>query len=333
MTSDTLPSSAAATAPAPNGTTERILRVGPVNPQVARALDEEFGAMVLPSDSAERSAFLAEHADGVRIAVCSGRIGVDSDLMRSLPALEAIVNFGVGYDATDVAQAAERGIPVSNTPDVLNDCVADTALALYLDTLRRVSAADRFVRAGRWNSGEGFPLTTRASGRTVGILGLGRIGAAIAQRLEAFGCRIHYHNRSERPDSGYTYHPSVLGLAKEVDVLIVAASGGPDSVGLVGEAELAALGAQGHLINIARGTVVDEQALVTALTEGTIAGAGLDVYENEPEVPEAFLALDNVVLLPHVGSGTRETRSDMAELVLANLRQYLRDGTLVTPIR
>lgn len=289
--------------------------------------------MVLPSDSTERSAFLAEHADGVRIAVCSGRIGVDSDLMRSLPALEAIVNFGVGYDATDVAQAAERGIPVSNTPDVLNDCVADTALALYLDTLRRVSAADRFVRAGRWNSGEGFPLTTRASGRTVGILGLGRIGAAIAQRLEAFGCRIHYHNRSERPDSGYTYHPSVLGLAKEVDVLIVAASGGPDSVGLVGEAELAALGAQGHLINIARGTVVDEQALVTALTEGTIAGAGLDVYENEPEVPEAFLALDNVVLLPHVGSGTRETRSDMAELVLANLRQYLRDGTLVTPIR
>ncbi|VXB61882.1 2-hydroxyacid dehydrogenase [Citricoccus sp. K5] len=331
MTTHTSAAGVAATAPTA-ATAQHILRVGPVNPQVARALDEEFDALVLPTDPAERAAFLAEQADGIRIAVCSGRIGVDAELMRSLPALEAIINFGVGYDATDVAQAAERGIPVSNTPDVLNDCVADTALALYLDTLRQVSASDRFVRDGRWAAGEGFPLTARASGRTVGILGLGRIGTAIAQRLEAFGCRIHYHNRNERPESGYTYHASARELAEAVDVLVIAASGGPDSVGIVGAAELAALGPQGYLINIARGTVVDESALVTALTEGSIAGAGLDVYAQEPQVPESLFGLDTVVLLPHVGSGTRETRSDMAELVLSNLRQYLADGTLVTPI-
>lgn len=331
MTTDTSAASAAAAAPTA-ATAQRILRVGPVNPQVAQALDEEFDALVLPSDPTERTAFLAEQAGGIRIAVCSGRVGVDTELMRSLPALEAIINFGVGYDATDVAQAAERGIPLSNTPDVLNDCVADTALALYLDTLRRVSAADRFVRAGRWAAGEGFPLTARASGRTVGIIGLGRIGTAIAQRLEAFGCRIHYHNRTERPESGYTYHRTARELAEAVDVLIVAAAGGPDSVGIVGAAELAALGPQGYLINIARGTVVDEDALLTAVTEGTIAGAGLDVYEREPQVPEALFGLENVVLLPHVGSGTRETRADMAELVLSNLRRYLADGTLLTPI-
>ncbi|WP_313818197.1 2-hydroxyacid dehydrogenase [Citricoccus sp.] len=333
MTSDSLALDASTATPElQTGTAHHVLRVGPVNPQVASSLDAEFGALVLPTDPAERTAFLAEQGDQIRIAVCSGRFGVDTELMRALPSLEAIVSFGVGYDATDVAQAAERGIPVSNTPDVLNDCVADTALALYLDTLRQVSASDRFVRAGRWDAGQNFPLTTRASGRTVGILGLGRIGAAIAHRLEGFGCRIHYHNRSERTESGYTYHPSVLALAEEVDVLIVAASGGPDSVGLVGAAELAALGPQGHLVNIARGTVVDEDALVAALSAGTIAGAGLDVYENEPHVPEALRELENVVVLPHVGSGTHETRADMAELVLANLRQFLRDGTLRTPI-
>ena len=329
MTTDLSPSGASVSVPA---TAQRVLRVGPVNPSVAAALDAEFDALVLPSDPHERETFLAEHAGEIRIAVCSGRIGVDTDLMHRLPELEAIINFGVGYDSTDVALAAERGILVSNTPEVLNDCVADTAVALYLDTLRQFSAADRFVRSGRWAAGEGYPLTMRATGRTVGILGLGRIGAEIARRLEAFGCTIHYHNRRERPESGYTYHPSVRDLAAAVDVLIVAASGGPESIGLVGTAELEALGPQGHLVNIARGTVVDEQALVVALSEGTIAGAGLDVYEHEPQVPSELLEMDQVVVLPHVGSGTRETRADMAELVLSNLRSFLADGALLTPI-
>ncbi|WP_323960097.1 2-hydroxyacid dehydrogenase [Arthrobacter sp. JZ12] len=310
---------------------QQILQVGPVNPAVAAALADEFGALRLP-EGAEREDFLEQHADGVRIAVCSGRVGVDTELMRQLPNLEVIVNFGVGYDATDVAQANERGIAISNTPDVLTDCVADTALALYLDVLRGTSAADRFVRRGEWARIPSFPLTVRASGRKVGILGLGRIGKAIAARLEGFGCEIHYHNRRPVEGSPYTYQSSPAELASAVEVLVIAAAGGPESAGLVNADVLEKLGPDGYLVNIARGSVVDEPELIAALQEGRLAGAGLDVFANEPHVPAELMALDNVVLLPHVGSGTRETRADMAALTLHNLRSYLRDSTLVTPI-
>lgn len=309
-----------------------ILQVGPVNSTVQAALAAEFGAVRLPGDPAERETFLAEHGDEIRVAVCSGKVGVDADLMRRLGRLEAIVNFGVGYDATDVDQAEARGIPISNTPDVLTDCVADTALALYLDVLRRISAADRYVRAGDWEAKGNFPLAVRASGRTVGILGLGRIGGAVARRLEGFGCEIHYHNRRPVGGSGYTYQASVGELAEAVDVLIVAAAGGPASAGLVDATVLAKLGTEGYLINIARGSVVDEDALVAALVEGRLGGAGLDVFADEPRVPSALKELDNVVLLPHLASGTTETRGDMAELTLANLRSYLSSGALVTPV-
>lgn len=315
----------------PSITGEHILQVGPVNPAVAAALADEFGALRLP-DSEGREDFLTKHAEGIRIAVCSGRYGVDTGLMRRLPNLEVIVNFGVGYDATDVAQAQERGIAISNTPDVLTECVADTALSLYLDVLRRTSAADRFVRRGDWESTSSYPLTTRASGKKVGILGLGRIGKAIAARLDAFGCEIHYHNRRPVEGSDYTYHSSPAELAQAVQVLVIATAGGPDSAGLVDAGVLAALGSDGYLINIARGTVVDETALVSALTNGRLAGAGLDVFASEPHVPADLLELENVVLLPHVGSGTRETRTAMADLTLENLRSYVNEGRLVTPV-
>ncbi|MEV7649420.1 2-hydroxyacid dehydrogenase [Arthrobacter sp. NPDC089319] len=310
---------------------EQILQVGPVNPTVAAALADEFGAVRLP-DGPERTAFLQRHAAGIRVAVCSGRIGVDTALMRQLPNLEAIVNFGVGYDATDVAQANDRNIPISNTPEVLTDCVADTALALYLDVLRQTTAADRFVRRGEWESTPSYPLTTRASGKKVGVVGLGRIGKAIAKRLEAFGCEIHYHNRRPVEGSGYTYHASPAELAEAVDVLVIAAAGGPETANLVDADVLAKLGPEGYLVNIARGSVVDEAALVSALTEGRLAGAGLDVFTSEPHVPAELMELENVVLLPHVGSGTHETRADMAALTLENLRSYLRDASLVTPV-
>ncbi|QIV86589.1 2-hydroxyacid dehydrogenase [Glutamicibacter mishrai] len=313
-------------------TGEQILRVGPVNPTVAESLKEEFATLVLPDSSAERAALLASHGEQIRVAVCSGRFGVDSELMAQLPNLEAIINFGVGYDATDTQQAAERGIAISNTPDVLNDCVADTALGLYLSTLRSLGAAERFVRDGSWASGQNFPLATRASGKKVGILGLGRIGQAIATRLEAFGCEIHYHNRNQKPEVSYQYHSSAAQLAAETEVLIVAAAGGPQSAKLVNREVLSAVGPQGFIINIARGTVIDEQALVQALLSGEIAGAGLDVFENEPNAPSELLELDNVVLLPHLGSGTRETRADMASLTLENLRAYLTERKLITPI-
>lgn len=309
-----------------------IVRVGPVNPTVAKALVDDYDALVLPEPGTGREDFLAEHGESISVAVCSGKIGVDTELMRRLPNLEAIVNFGVGYDATDVAQANERNIPISNTPDVLTDCVADTALGLYLDTLRSLSAAERFVRAGTWATGANFPLATRASGKRVGILGLGRIGAAIAKRLEAFGCEIHYHNRSEIAGSPYAYHPSAVALAEATDVLMVAAAGGPASAGLVDVTVLEAIGPKGFLINIARGSVVDEQALVSALQDGAIAGAGLDVFASEPHIPEELFALENVVLLPHLGSGTHETRADMAALTLDNLRSFIDSGKLVTPV-
>ena len=310
---------------------DRILLVGPVNPAVAAALAGEFGALRLPEGS-ERRPFLKQYGEGIRVAVCSGRFGVDSELLGQLPNLEAIVNFGAGYDATDVAQAAERGIAISNTPDVLTECVADTALSLYLDVLRQTTAADRFVRRGEWESTPSYPLTARASGRRVGILGLGRIGKAIAARLEAFGCEIHYHNRRPVEGSGYAYHSSPADLAEAVEVLVIAAAGGADSAGLVDADVLSKLGSDGYLINIARGTVVDEPALISALTEGRLAGAGLDVFASEPHVPAELVDLENVVLLPHVGSGTRETRAAMAALTLENLRSYLRDATLVTPV-
>lgn len=301
-------------------------------PSVQDAVVLDYGAVRLPDDQAERDAFLQRRGGDFDVAVTSGKVGVGTELMRALPALRAVVNFGVGYDATDISQARERGIAVSNTPEVLNDCVADTALALYLDVLRRISAADRYVRAGQWATAGNFPLATKASGKRVGILGLGRIGKVIARRLEGFDCTISYHNRRPVAEVPYEYCASPVDLALQSDVLIIAAAGGPDSVKLVGPDVIEALGPSGYLINVARGSVVDEEALVAALLTGQLAGAGLDVFDDEPKVPHDLLALDNVVLLPHLGSGTHETRAAMAELTLANLLQYVTTGKLVTPV-
>jgi lactate dehydrogenase-like 2-hydroxyacid dehydrogenase len=315
---------------APSG--EQILQIGSLHPSLDAALAGEHAALRLPGDAGDQEAFLDRHAGGIRVVVCLGRDGVGARLMRRLPALEAIVHFGVGYDGTDAAQAAERGILLSNTPDVLDDAVADTALALYLDVLRRFSAADRYIRRGDWETLGSPPLAAHATGRRVGILGLGRIGAAVARRLEALDCELHYHNRRPAEDCPYAYHPSAVGLAEAVDVLVVAVPGGPGSAGLVDAGVLAALGPRGYLVNIARGSVVDEDALVDALVSGRLAGAGLDVFADEPRVPAALRELDSVVLLPHVGSATVETRQEMADLALRNLRSYLANGTLVTPV-
>jgi len=308
----------------------RVLQVGPLMPIVQTAIADEHDAVRLP-DGTDRQAFLADHGFEFTVAVTSGKIGVGSELMAALPNLRAVVNFGVGYDTTDVAQARSRGILISNTPDVLNDCVADTALALLLDVFRRTTAADRFVRRGDWLRGN-FPLASKLSGKSIGIVGLGRIGTAIAHRLEGFNCVISYHNRRPVPGVGYRYVDTLVELAKTSDALIVAAAGGAGSVKLINSEVIAALGPHGFLINIARGTVVDEAALTAALLSGELGGAGLDVFEDEPNVPTALLALENVVLLPHLASGTIETRAAMAELTLANLDQFLTAGTLRTPI-
>ncbi|MDG4663634.1 2-hydroxyacid dehydrogenase [Mycobacterium sp. 236(2023)] len=309
-----------------------VLQVGPLKPSLARTLADDYKAQVLPDAAADRADFLARHGADFTVAVTSGRTGVDAALMSALPNLGAVVNFGVGYDTTDVDAAGTRGVGVSNTPDVLTDCVADTAVGLTIDTLRQFSAADRYVRAGRWPVDGNYPLTRRVSDTRVGIIGLGRIGKAIALRLSAFGCSISYHNRNEIADSPYTYAASPVELARGVDVLIIAAAGGNGTRNLVDAEVIDALGPQGYLINIARGSVVDQDALVSALVDRRLAGAGLDVFTDEPQVPEALLGLDNVVLLPHVGSGTEETRAAMEELTLRNLDIFLKTGELVTPV-
>jgi lactate dehydrogenase-like 2-hydroxyacid dehydrogenase len=306
-----------------------VLQVGPLKPSLAQRLQDDYAAYMLPDEPAE---FLASHGDEIRAVLTSGQTGVDAELMSTLPNLGAIVHFGVGYDTTDIDAAAARGVLVSNTPDVLTDCVADTAVGLTIDVMRHLSAADRFVRAGRWPVEGNYPLTRQVSNKRVGIIGLGRIGSAIALRLSAFGCAIGYHNRRPVDDSPYTYVGSPVELARRVDLLIVAVAGGSGTQGLVNREVLEALGADGYLVNIARGSVVDEDALVDALVGGRLAGVGLDVFLDEPTVPEALLTMDNVVVLPHVASGTVETRAAMEELTLRNLDSFLQSGKLVTPV-
>jgi lactate dehydrogenase-like 2-hydroxyacid dehydrogenase len=317
---------------AANHHAHQVLQVGPLKPSLAETLRTSYRAYVLPENPAERGRFLDEHGDEITVVATSGRTGVDAALMSALPNLGAVVNFGVGYDTTDMAAAARNGVVVSNTPDVLTDCVADTAVGLMIDVLRQFSAADRYVRAGRWPADGNYPLTRQVSHTRVGIVGLGRIGTAIASRLTAFGCSIRYHNRRPVTDSPFAYVDSPVELARQVDVLIVAAAGGSGTRNLIDAGVLDALGPDGYLINIARGSVVDEEALVQALTAGRLAGAGLDVFADEPHVPDALLSMDNVVLLPHVASGTVETRAAMEELTLRNLDRFLQTGELVTPV-
>jgi lactate dehydrogenase-like 2-hydroxyacid dehydrogenase len=307
-----------------------VLLVGGIEPSLANAVEAKYEALQLPND-ATRTSFLAKHGASITAVVDGGPPGVDADLMEALPNLGAIVHQGVGYETIDVDAARRLGIGVSNTPDVINDTVADTAVGLTLATMRGLCTADSFVRSGRWHLG-GYPLGRDLSGSRVGILGLGRIGLAIAQRLVGFDCTIAYHNRRQVPGTPFRYVASPVQLAESVDVLVVATVGGPETKHLVNRAVLEALGPYGYVINIARGSVVDQAALIDLLGARRLAGAGLDVFADEPYVPTELCAMDNVVLLPHIGGGTVRSLSMMRELVLRNLDQYLSYGTLTTPV-
>ena len=285
------------------------------------------------SDEADPAAFLAAHGGEFDGLVTAASVGVDAALIAALPNLKVISSFGVGLDQIDLAAAKARGIPVGYTPDVLNDCVADAAFALMLAAARGVAAADRYVRRGDWSgppSAAKFPLGRKVSGARLGILGLGRIGRTVARRAAGFDMEIRYHNRRPVPDVPWAHEPSLVELARWCDFLVVIAAGGAETRHLVDAQVLEALGPQGFIVNVARGSVIDEAALVRALVDKRIAGAGLDVFEHEPQVPAELMALDNVVMLPHIGSGTIETRQAMGDRVADNLDAFFRDGRLIS---
>ncbi|MDQ6881458.1 MAG: 2-hydroxyacid dehydrogenase [Pseudomonadota bacterium] len=262
-------------------------------------------------------------APKVRAIACSGESKVPRALIDRLPALEMISVMGVGYDGVDVVAAIERSVPVSHTPNVLNDDVADLALALMLAVSRRIPQADRFVRENRWPEGA-FPLARKVSGARLGIVGLGRIGQAIAHRAAAFGMSVAYTARSEKRELPQRFYPSAAALAAQVDFLVVITPGGAGTARMINREVLDALGPRGYLVNVARGSVVDQAALIDALRSGRIAGAALDVFESEPQVPKELREMDNVVLTPHVGSATQTTREAMADLAHANLVAHFR---------
>lgn len=309
-----------------------LLQIGSVTDRMTERLAAEFEVTRLfDLPEAGRREYLKTHGPEFVAVVTDGHWGVPADVFNALPNLKVISSYGVGYDSIDASGAAERGILVSHTPDVLNDEVADTAVMLWLAVNRRLIPSDRWVRKGAWEEKGAFPLTRSVRGTTVGILGLGRIGQTIAERMQAFGAHIVYHSRNAKPVE-YTYYPSLIEMADACDTIVCITPGGAATQHLINADVLSALGPDGVLLNVSRGSVVDEAALVAALQDGRLGGAGLDVFEAEPKVPDALKRMENVVLTPHVGSGTVETRRAMGDLTCDNLSQFLRDGTVLTPV-
>jgi len=284
-------------------------------------------------EAPDAEAKILEVKDRVRCLISGGigRFKISAEFIAKFPNLELIAHMGVGYDLIDAAYAGAHGIMVTNTPDVLNEDTADIAMALLLDATRQITQCDAFVRAGKWPQGT-FPLTATLRGRTMGILGLGRIGKAIAKRAEAFGLKIAYHGRTKQPEAPYPYYDSPVALAQACDILMIVAPGGAQTKRIVNRQVLEALGPDGILVNVARGSLVDEEALIQALQTGKILAAGLDVFEAEPNVPQALIESERTVLLPHMGSATHYTRQAMAQLVIDNVAAWTSGKGPLTPV-
>ncbi|MEO1724279.1 MAG: 2-hydroxyacid dehydrogenase [Pseudomonadota bacterium] len=308
-----------------------IVQIGPMMPHVEAALQEAYTVHRL-WEATDRAALLAEKGSGVRGVATDGHFGCPPDVWEACPKLEIIASYGVGYDAIDIPACKDRGIRVSNTPDVLNDAMAEITLGLIVALCRRIPQADAYLRAGRWAREGGFGLTGELTGKRLGILGLGRIGKEIARRAQAFKMEVVYHGRSRQADQPYPYYASLEEMARDVDWLVVIAPGTVETTGIVSRKVLEALGPEGHLVNVARGGLVDQAALVEMLASKAIAGAALDVFADEPNVPEALWSLDNVVLSPHQGSATTKTRTAMGDLVIRNLAAHFAGDPLLTPV-
>ncbi|KAB2012471.1 hypothetical protein ES319_D09G092500v1 [Gossypium barbadense] len=308
-----------------------VLMTCPMSEYLENQLENRFNLFKLWNHSAPKPDFLKTHSSSIKAVVGNTKIGADANMIDSLPNLEIVASYSVGLDKIDLGKCKEKGIKVTNTPDVLTDDVADLGIGLALAVLRKICVCDRFVRSGNWINGD-FALASKFSGKSVGIIGLGRIGSAIAKRAEAFNCFISYHSRSKKPNTNYKYYSNIVDLAADCQILFVACALTEETHHIINRKVIDALGPKGILINIGRGAHVDEPELVSALLEGRLGGAGLDVYENEPNVPEQLFSLENIVLVPHVGSDTEETSKAMADLVISNLEAHFKCKPLLTPV-
>ena len=305
-----------------------ILQMTPLMARIADALEAPYRVHRY-WEAGDKPALLARIAPDVRAIATNGK--APREVIAALPKLELISSFGVGYDGVDVVACRAHGVRLTNTPDVLNDAVAELTLGLMIALCRRIPQADFHVREGLWLEGA-YPLTAELTGKRVGILGLGRIGKEIARRCQAFKMRVAYHGRHEQPHEPFEYYADLEAMARDVDWLVIIAPGGAATTGIVSRKVLAALGPKGCLVNVSRGSLVDEPALVEMLQSGALGGAALDVFADEPRVPEVLFGLDNVVLSPHQGSATVKTRSAMADLVVANLAAHFAGNPLLTPV-
>jgi lactate dehydrogenase-like 2-hydroxyacid dehydrogenase len=308
-----------------------ILIYGPKKPLIERGLAERFDVQIVhsPDDLAKLS---PDQAANIRGMAITNLVKADGAMLKRFPKLEMVASFGVGYDHVDFRYAAEHNIVVTHTPDVLTDEVADTAIGLLIATLREFITADRYVREGRWAK-QSYRLSPGSlRDRTIGIVGMGRIGQAIAKRLDAFGVPVVYHSRNPAAGVSHKHYPNLIEMATAVDTLIAITPGGASTLKMINAEVLKALGSRGVFINVARGSVVDEDALIAALQDGTIMAAGLDVFAHEPNVPEAFWAMDNVVLLPHIASASVATRNAMDQLVVDNLLNWFSGKPALTPV-
>jgi lactate dehydrogenase-like 2-hydroxyacid dehydrogenase len=314
-----------------NASNREIILLGPMKPLIVKGL-EAIGTLHKSAEAKDLQSFYASHADVHAIACAATSEYLGDAFIQRFPKLQIISSFGVGYDHIDAKAAGARGVIVTNTPEVLTEEVADTALALLLNTVREFPQAERYLRAGKWLQ-KAYPLTTATlRNRTVGMLGMGAIGKAIARRLDAFGVPVVYHARKLRPEVSYRHYPKLLDMACEVDTLMVIVPGGAATANMINAEVLDALGPNGILINMARGSVVDEPALIKALKEKRIMAAGLDVFAKEPEVPPELMAMDNVVLFPHLGSASVYTRDRMDQLVVDNIAAWFAGKPPLTPV-
>ncbi len=307
-----------------------VLQIAPMLPRIEAALGDAY-VVHRYWEATDRPKLLTEAGPRIRAVATDGHYGIAPEILAALPRLELVASYGVGYDAIDTAACKERNVRVTNTPGVLNDAVAELTLGLALALCRRIPQADAYTREGRWLHGT-FGLTGELTGAHAGILGLGRIGTEIAQRLQAMKMRVSYHGRHEQSHQPFVFYPDLVAMARDVDWLIVVAPGSATTRGIVSREVLEALGPKGALVNVSRGSLVEETAMVELLADGRLGGAALDVFADEPRVPDALLTMPNVVLSPHQGSATEKTRAAMGDLVVRNLAAHFAGDPLLTPV-